>query len=77
MADDPSPLRPGDGGDPPTGAGAGWTAIAYLLGGMAVWGFVGWLVDQWLHLDGIATAIGVVLGAAGGVYLVARHLGAR
>ena len=39
---------------------------SYLIGGMAVWGFVGWLVDRWLDTGGIATAIGVVLGAAGG-----------
>ena len=54
----------------------GWTAVSYLIGGMLVWGFVGWLVDRWLHTGGIATAIGVVLGAAGGVYLVVRRLGA-
>ena len=38
--------------------------------------FVGWLVDRWLHTGGIATAIGAVLGAAGGVYLIVRRLGA-
>ena len=43
---------------------------------MLVWGFIGWLVDQWLDTDGIATGIGVVLGVAGGVYLVVRRLGA-
>ena len=40
-----------------------------------MWGFVGWLVDQWLNLGGIATGIGVVLGMAGGIYLVVRRLG--
>jgi F0F1-type ATP synthase assembly protein I len=43
---------------------------------MAVWGFFGWLVDRWLDLGGIATAIGVVLGTAGGIYLVVKRLGA-
>jgi F0F1-type ATP synthase assembly protein I len=42
---------------------------------MAVWGFIGWLVDRWLHTGGIATGIGVVLGMAGGIYLVVRRLG--
>jgi hypothetical protein len=42
---------------------------------MLVWGLVGWLVDRWLDWGGIATGIGVVLGMAGGVYLVARRLG--
>ena len=54
----------------------GWAVVGYLLAGMAVWGFVGWLFDHWLHLRGIAIAIGVVLGAAGGIYLVVRKLGA-
>ena len=43
---------------------------------MLVWGFIGWLVDRWLDTGGVATAIGVVLGAAGGIYLVVRRLGA-
>jgi len=43
---------------------------------MLIWGFVGWLVDRWLDLGGIATAIGVVVGVALGVYLVVKRLGA-
>ncbi|HEY2950702.1 MAG TPA: hypothetical protein VGJ53_20275 [Micromonosporaceae bacterium] len=76
MAGDQTPQRPGRPDDTPTGAGQGWAAIAYLLGGMAVWGFIGWLIDRWLDTGGIATGIGVVVGATGGVYLVARRLGA-
>jgi F0F1-type ATP synthase assembly protein I len=75
MAGDQTPKQPGRPDDSPTGAGQGWTALAYLLGGMAAWGFIGWLVDRWLDTGGIATGIGVVVGAAGGVYLVARRLG--
>ncbi|GAA1749187.1 hypothetical protein [Luedemannella helvata] len=59
----------------PQGAGAGWTALAYLIGGMLVWGFVGWLVDRWLHTGGIAIAVGLIAGLAGAVYLIARRLG--
>jgi ATP synthase protein I len=64
------PQRPRD-----DGAGKGWTAVSYLIGGMLVWGLAGWLVDRWLDWGGIATAIGVVLGMAGGVYLVVRRMG--
>ena len=53
----------------------GWAAVSYLIGGMAVWGLVGGLVDRWLNTGGIATAIGCVLGMAGGVFLVVRKLG--
>lgn len=76
MAGDFPPQQSGGPGDPPPGAGQGWTALAYLIAGMAVWGFVGWLVDQWLGTRGVATGIGAVVGAAGGIYLVVRRLGA-
>lgn len=66
-------MRPGD--ESGSGAGQGWTAIAYLITGIAVWGFIGWLVDRWLDTGGVATGIGAVVGAAGGVYLTVRRLG--
>ena len=75
MTGDRSPQRP-RGDDEAAGADQGWAAVSYLIGGILVWGFVGWLVDRWLHTGGIATAIGAVLGAAGGVYLIVRRLGA-
>jgi hypothetical protein len=49
--------------------------LSHLIAGMAVWGFAGWLVDRWLDLDGVATAAGVLAGAAGGMYLIIRRLG--
>lgn len=78
MAGDPSPkLRRDDASDDAyAGANAGWAAVGYLIAGMAVWGFVGWLIDHWLHIHGIATAIGCVLGMVGGIYLVVRRCGA-
>lgn len=74
MAGDQSVSRPAPG-DAPPGAGQGWSAVAYLITGILVWGLVGWLVDQWLGGGGIAIAVGSVVGAAGGVYLIARRLG--
>jgi len=50
--------------------------VAYLLAGMVVWGGIGWLVDSWLGTRGIAAGIGAVVGAAGGIYLIVRRLGA-
>ncbi len=72
----PPPETPKDDAPPPPDSGAGYVAISYLVGGMVVWGGVGWLVDQWLGLKGIAMGIGAVVGAAAGVYLIARRLGA-
>ncbi len=54
----------------------GWTALGYLISGMAFWGFVGWLIDHWLNTRGIAIGVGIILGAAGGIYLAMRKLGA-
>jgi len=75
MAGDPSPERPRDDDQAAVGPNQGYVAVSYLIGGILVWGFFGWLVDRWLHTGGIATAIGAVLGAAGGVYLIVRRLG--
>jgi ATP synthase protein I len=77
MAGDRSPQRPRDEDPIAAGANQAWAAISYLVGGIAVWGFAGWLVDRWLDTGGIATAIGAVLGAAGGVLLITRRLGRR
>jgi ATP synthase protein I len=70
MADNQAPRKP----EPP-GADVGWAALSYLIGGILVWGFVGWVVDRWLSTGGIATAVGCVLGAAGGIYLLVRRIG--
>lgn len=70
----PPPERRDD--EAASAAGVGWTAVGYLVSGIAVWGFIGWLVDRWLDSGGIAPAIGVVLGAGLGVYLIVRRLGA-
>jgi F0F1-type ATP synthase assembly protein I len=51
-------------------------AVSYLVGGMLVWGGIGWLVDHWLGTKGIAMGIGAVVGGAAGVYLIARRFGA-
>ena len=77
MTGQESPGKPhGDDGPSPPNSGLGMTALSYLIAGILVWGLIGWLVDRWLDAGGIATGIGVVLGAAGGVYLIVRRLGA-
>lgn len=71
MAGDQNPLTP-----TPPGAGEGWTALAYLISGMLVWGFAGWALDHWwLHSGGIAVAVGLIIGLAGAVYLIAKRSG--
>ena len=69
MADDQPPKRPHA-----EGADAGWAAIGYLLGGMFVWGGVGWLIDKWLGLPNVGLLIGLIGGSAAGVYLTVKRL---
>ena len=78
MAGDPSSQRRHDAArdDAAAGANQGWAAVSSMIAGMAIWGFVGWLIDQWLNTGGIATAIGCVLGVTLGIYLVVKRLGA-
>ncbi|HEY2669259.1 MAG TPA: hypothetical protein VGJ07_02665 [Rugosimonospora sp.] len=57
-------------------ASLGWTALSYLIAGIGFWGFIGWLADHWLRTGGIAIGIGCILGAAAGIYLTMRRLGA-
>lgn len=72
----PPGTPPEDDSPPPPNSNGGYVAISYLIGGMVVWGGIGWLVDRWLGTEGIALGIGAVLGEAAGVYLIARRLGA-
>lgn len=74
MADDQPPTGSGGTG-PGAGAYQAWMVLGYLIAGIGVWGFVGWLVDRWLGLGGYPTAVGVLVGAAGGIYLIIRRSG--
>lgn len=74
MSDDDSSKPPED---PDSGRGQatmGWSIIGYLIAGMAVWGGVGWLVDAWLDLPGIATMIGLIVGTAGAIFLIVKKV---
>ena len=74
MADDQTPRRPPR---PDSGADLGWTALGYLLAGIGVWSFVGWLVDYWFGVPkGIGLLVGMVVGASAAVYLIIKRLGA-
>lgn len=53
----------------------GWTAVGYLMSGIAFWGFVGFAVDRWLiNTGGVATAIGAILGVAAAIYLIVKRV---
>ncbi|WP_067968418.1 AtpZ/AtpI family protein [Nocardiopsis trehalosi] len=60
--------RPGGGDDTPSPDGM--TIVSYLLGGLAVWGGVGWLADRMLGFEVLFLPIGLVLGLVGSIYLI-------
>jgi hypothetical protein len=58
------------------GMGIGWAVTATLVGGILVWGSLGYLADRLLGLNHrIFTAVGIVLGAGGAIYLVYLRFG--
>ena len=57
--------------------GAAGSVVGYLLAGIVVWGFLGWLAGEFLGLPtGIGIAVGMMLGAAGAIYLIMKRLSA-
>jgi F0F1-type ATP synthase assembly protein I len=57
------------------GMGTGWAIASTLLGGILVWGGVGYLLDRLWHTGHALTAVGFVVGAVGGIYLVYLRYG--
>ncbi|MEX0984449.1 MAG: AtpZ/AtpI family protein [Actinomycetota bacterium] len=53
-----------------SGMGTGWAITTEMIGSMLTLGGIGWLLDLVFGTDGVFVAIGVVLGAALGVYVV-------
>jgi ATP synthase protein I len=47
-----------------------WTVLSRLIGGIAVWGGIGWLLDRWTGHDALFLPIGVIVGISASLYLV-------
>ncbi len=58
-----------------SGVTIGWTVAATLLGGILVWGGIGYLIDRLVGVEGPFVVLGVILGAAGGTYVVYLRYG--
>jgi ATP synthase protein I len=50
--------------------GIGWAITSTLVGGIVTVGGLGYLLDKVLGTETVFTAIGIVLGAASGIYIV-------
>lgn len=57
------------------GMSTGVTISAYLLSALLVWGGVGWLIDHLAGTGKAFTAIGMIVGAAAGTYLIYLRYG--
>ena len=53
-----------------SGMSTGWAITTELIGAMLTLGGIGWLLDLLFGTDRVFAAIGVVLGAALGVYII-------
>ncbi len=64
---DPSP----GGRDPsqPSPPSEGWAILSYMIGGMALYGFVGWLAARWTGWP-VLFPIGMLAGLASAIALV-------
>jgi ATP synthase protein I len=70
---DPSRGRKQDP-QPPQSAGVqerdGWRVLSYMLGGMALYGGLGWLVGHWTGIT-ILFPLGMILGIALSIVMIA------
>jgi F0F1-type ATP synthase assembly protein I len=53
-----------------SGMGTGWAVTSTMIGGIAAWGAIGYLVDRLAGTHHVFLPVGFVLGAVGAVYLV-------
>ena len=56
------------------GGDVGWAVMSTLIGGFAVWGGIGWLLDRWWHTH-FLTPVGLILGMGLGIYAVVARFG--
>jgi ATP synthase protein I len=50
-------------------ADIGWSVFSYMIGGMAVYGLIGWLVARWTHVA-VLFPVGMLAGLAGAIALI-------
>ena len=55
--------------EPPASSMDGWRVFSYLIGGVAVYAGIGWLLDRWLG-TAFFLPVGIVLGAGLAVLLL-------
>ena len=49
--------------------GTGWRVVSYLIGGMACYGCIGWLIGRWTHIA-VLFPVGMLVGMVLALLLV-------
>lgn len=62
-------------GDAWSGMGTGWAITSTLVAGMLTLGGLGYLLDRLIGTASVLTAVGIVIGAAAGIYIVYLRFG--
>ncbi|MPQ99932.1 hypothetical protein GB931_18825 [Modestobacter sp. I12A-02628] len=57
------------------GAEIGYAVVGTMVSGMAVWGGIGWLLDNWLGIT-LFFPVGVLVGMALAIFMVVKRYGA-
>jgi F0F1-type ATP synthase assembly protein I len=57
------------------GMGTGWAITSTLVAGIVTVGGLGYLLDLVLDAGSVFTAVGIVVGAASGIYIVYLRYG--
>jgi len=58
----------------PHGASAGWTILSYMIGGMALYGAIGWLIGRWTGVS-LLFPFGMLLGLGLAIVMVFLRYG--
>jgi F0F1-type ATP synthase assembly protein I len=53
-----------------------WQAFSYIVSGVLLYGVLGWLADRWFGTTYLV-AVGILLGAGLGIFMVLRRFGHR
>jgi ATP synthase protein I len=69
------PTRRRQGVPPRTSGSDGWAAVSYLLGGMIVYGGIGWVIGHWLVHSVLLFPLGMVVGLALAIVLIIFRFG--
>ncbi len=63
------PRRPEDGGRPGPRQSDGWTYLSYMIGGMLLYGGIGWLIGRWTNLP-VLFPVGMIVGLGLAIALI-------